>query len=399
MTVLLLHLLALSAKIALLGAVVWGQLFFLRRAPASSRSRLCALALVAIVVLIAGEAITPKWGVQGPRIALDVATIQATGTTASGASRLLPAIGWIWLAGAGLMLLRAVTGRVILRTVRTRSTAIDSAAGLDVRIADIQAPILWGFFRPAILLPAAARDWSPAQRAMVVTHELTHFRQGDVWTNLLAQVLRIVFWFHPVVWALVARLCREQELTCDEAVVASGHSPHDYAAFLLAVARGFRSPDLLACSMAGSGAKSMKQRFASLLDRRPRIAMTGRVATLVAAFALSALYLTSVQPVWSQAEARPYKMGPGMIPPKVLTKVEPEYTEEARRDKISGTVVLKLVVSTEGVAKDIEVVRGLDSGLDQKAIDALSKWTFQPAAKDGKAVPVFATIEIHFRLQ
>jgi TonB family protein len=61
-------------------------------------------------------------------------------------------------------------------------------------------------------------------------------------------------------------------------------------------------------------------------------------------------------------------------------------------------VALKAVITAEGNAEQIEVVRSLDSGLDQKAIDALSQWTFQPGTKDGKAVAVWATVEINFKL-
>jgi TonB family protein len=401
MTALILSLFSLSVKIALLGGVVWMQLYLLRRAPAASRSRMCAVALAAILLLITGEVVAPAWLVKAPLITISTtaaAVGPATTARTSFASIAVIAIGLLWLAGVAVMLVRAIVGRRTLAITRRQSTAAESISGVDVRIADVQTPILSGLRRPAILLPLAASDWTDDQRRMVVTHELTHFRQGDVWTNFLAQMLRAVFWFHPAVWMLIARLSREQELTCDEAVVASGHSPHDYAAFLLAAVRGLKSHDLLACSMAGSGAKSLKQRFASLLDPTPRRPMGRRVVALLAVVGLAAVSLSVVRPVWAQTKEKIYKVGPGVTPPKVLTKVEPKYTPEARDAKIAGSVLLKVVVTAEGKADEIEVVRGLDSGLDQKAIEALSQWTFQPATKDGVAVAVYATIEVNFRL-
>jgi len=78
--------------------------------------------------------------------------------------------------------------------------------------------------------------------------------------------------------------------------------------------------------------------------------------------------------------------------------VEPEYSEEARKAKWQGTVVLTVIVDEAGRPSHVSVLRSLGLGLDQKAIDAVSQWRFKPGLKDGKAVPVIATIEVNFRL-
>ncbi len=93
-----------------------------------------------------------------------------------------------------------------------------------------------------------------------------------------------------------------------------------------------------------------------------------------------------------------YRIGGGVSPPSVLSKVEPEYSEEARKAKWQGTVVLQLVVDEKGRPQNLKVTRSLGLGLDQKAIEAVEKWTFKPGMKDGKPVPVIATIEVNFRL-
>jgi periplasmic protein TonB len=83
----------------------------------------------------------------------------------------------------------------------------------------------------------------------------------------------------------------------------------------------------------------------------------------------------------------------------VLTpKVEPEYSEEARAAKWQGTVVLSLVVDEQGHPQDLKVLRSLGMGLDEKAMEAVAQWRFKPGMKDGKAVPVMATIDVNFRL-
>jgi periplasmic protein TonB len=93
-----------------------------------------------------------------------------------------------------------------------------------------------------------------------------------------------------------------------------------------------------------------------------------------------------------------YKIGGRVSAPSVLFKVEPEYSEEARKAKWQGTVVLSVIVDEMGRPSHVSVQRSLGLGLDQKAMDAVSQWRFKPGLKDGKAVPVIATIEVNFRL-
>jgi len=93
-----------------------------------------------------------------------------------------------------------------------------------------------------------------------------------------------------------------------------------------------------------------------------------------------------------------YRIGGGVTAPSVLSKVEPEYSEEARKAKWQGTVVLSVVVDELGRPRNVRVFRSLGLGLDQKAIEAVSQWRFKPGLKDGKPVPVMATIEVNFRL-
>jgi TonB family protein len=93
-----------------------------------------------------------------------------------------------------------------------------------------------------------------------------------------------------------------------------------------------------------------------------------------------------------------YRIGGGVSAPTVLVKVDPEYSEEARKAKLQGTVILYVVVDERGNPRDLRVIRSLGLGLDQKAIEAVERWKFRPGKKDGKAVPVQATIEINFRL-
>ena len=93
-----------------------------------------------------------------------------------------------------------------------------------------------------------------------------------------------------------------------------------------------------------------------------------------------------------------YRVGGGVSQPTILFKVDPEYSEEARKAKYSGTVTLAVVVDADGHARDIHVVKSLGMGLDEKAVEAVQKWKFKPGMKGSQAVSVRATIEVNFRL-
>ena len=93
-----------------------------------------------------------------------------------------------------------------------------------------------------------------------------------------------------------------------------------------------------------------------------------------------------------------YRIGGGVSAPSVLSKVEPEYSDEARKAKWQGTVVVSVIVDELGRPRNVRVQRSLGLGLDQKAVEAVSQWRFKPGLKDGKPVPVMATIEVNFRL-
>ncbi|MGB8769208.1 MAG: energy transducer TonB [Candidatus Korobacteraceae bacterium] len=93
-----------------------------------------------------------------------------------------------------------------------------------------------------------------------------------------------------------------------------------------------------------------------------------------------------------------YRVGGGVSAPKALYAPDPDYSEEARKAKYQGTVVLWLVVSADGKPQQIRVQRPLGMGLDEKAIEAVRQWRFEPAKKDGQPVPVMINVEVNFRL-
>ncbi|RPI19789.1 MAG: energy transducer TonB, partial [Acidobacteriales bacterium] len=93
-----------------------------------------------------------------------------------------------------------------------------------------------------------------------------------------------------------------------------------------------------------------------------------------------------------------FRAGGGVTSPVLTFKVEPEYSEEARKAKYMGTVLLYVEVNERGLPQNPRVLRAVGMGLDEKAIEAVMKWKFQPGRKDGKPVTVAAQVEVNFRL-
>ena len=94
-----------------------------------------------------------------------------------------------------------------------------------------------------------------------------------------------------------------------------------------------------------------------------------------------------------------YRIGGPVTAPTVVARVEPDYSEEARKAKYQGTVILSIEVGADGVPRNIKVARSLGLGLDEKAIEAVKQWRFRPGQKEGQAVATAVNLEVTFRLQ
>lgn len=94
-----------------------------------------------------------------------------------------------------------------------------------------------------------------------------------------------------------------------------------------------------------------------------------------------------------------FRVGGGVSPPTVLSRVEPQYSEEARKARYQGTVVLEAIVRRDGTVDIQRVVRSLGFGLDENAIQALKQWRFRPGTRNGVPVDVSLNIEVNFNLR
>jgi|SRR5947209_6784213 len=99
------------------------------------------------------------------------------------------------------------------------------------------------------------------------------------------------------------------------------------------------------------------------------------------------------------ASAQPFRVGGDVKAPVLTYKVEPIYPEEARRERISGIVILETVIDRNGLVKDVTVLKPLPHGLSEAAVDAVKQWTFKPGTLDGQPVEVIFNLTVNFKLE
>ena len=116
-----------------------------------------------------------------------------------------------------------------------------------------------------------------------------------------------------------------------------------------------------------------------------------------AAFSFIILFAVMLFAHGADAEDEPvFDMGPGITPPRVTRQVNPAYKPDAEGFRVTGTVIVGLVVSSKGEPADVHVVRSLGRGVDESAVEAVRQWQFEPARKGGQPVAVRVTVEIRF---
>jgi periplasmic protein TonB len=93
-----------------------------------------------------------------------------------------------------------------------------------------------------------------------------------------------------------------------------------------------------------------------------------------------------------------YRVGGGVSPPRIIYQIDPEFSEEARKAKYQGTVIVNVEIYPDGRVHNARIARSLGLGLDEKALEAVRQWKFEPARKDGQPVAVLVNVEVNFRL-
>jgi TonB family protein len=383
----------LLAKVTALFIVALVTLPIGKRSTAAMRHLLCVCALAGSLVLPLATLIPARViAIRLPVMAV-ISSSQAVARAASWSpSRVILAL---WALGCISLILRLMIGhRRIARLVRS-ATPIGADS---LFLADVSVPIACRLLRPVVLMPRAAADWPDWQFDAAVRHERMHIQRNDLWANFASQLACAIWWFHPLVWMLSRQLRDSQETACDDAVLFSGFEAATYAEALLAVAQTSTATLLPGCPMTTE--TNLKSRIARLLDRGiARTTSRSELIRITVGFAIVLAFIGTLGLQKTRAQSdQVYHVGGDVTSPRILYREDPQYTEEARRDKISGPVVLTMVIGTDGLAHDISVTQSLDPGLDRQAALAIQKWHFAPGTLKGQPVAVQAVIEVNFKL-
>lgn len=410
---------ARAAVILAVGCVI---ALALRRASSAARHLTWSLVLVGSITVPALALALPalrvpvptSWGgslVQQPSIDIPemaVATPESAGATASrepdlspvatvvsvSASAPVPAAvrpapgrsfslsGWlisVWAFGVALSLASTALGLVSLARLSRAAKPVhdDLAIGILGQLArqlglarpvkllrshNRAMPMTWGVFKPVILLPDEARNWTRDRLRAVLAHELAHVVRGDCATRLLANTVRALYWFNPLAWYAELRLRAEQERASDDLALRVGVGACEYAEHLLAVTTGRASVGFgAAVALAMGTPQRMELRLQSILDpdrdRRPTTRRQVLLASAVAAalaVPLAAGRLEAAAPATDDAAAnQPGKAQPdaaeggGETPAELLGKVRELYVKPTDESKLTQGAIQGMIAALD----------------------------------------------------
>lgn len=231
-----------------------------------------------------------------------------------------------------------------------------------------RSPFVVGFITPVIVIPEDFHSrYSVNQQALILSHEQTHQKRGDLWWNLLAQLIVMLFWFNPLSWMAYKYFRQAQELACDEAVIAGKTCSlkAEYANALLCTS----TPKEISPNLIHYGDKSMlKQRLNNVMHPSP-----GKPWKNIFAFAVLSVVTATATLATAGDHA---SSGISAVP---LKRFEPVYPEHASQKGIEGSVVLQFDIETDGSVTNVNVVESNPEGVfNRSAKIALRKWVYEP---------------------
>lgn len=213
----------------------------------------------------------------------------------------------VWLLGSCFVAGRwLVRWRAVRRMLHGASATSGVAFPAPVRVTT-QAiePGIVGIFRPVLLLPRGIEECLTAeQMRAVLAHELCHLRRRDNLTAALHMLVEALFWFHPLVWWLGARLIDSRESACDEQVLREGHAPRSYGEAILRVCEHYMSSRLPCVS--GVSGSDLRRRIERIM-RRPfvaRLTTSGKLLLAAGAIATVATPIAAGVASWRGAQGR-----------------------------------------------------------------------------------------------
>lgn len=243
----------------------------------------------------------------------------------------------LWAISAWVVCAQMLVGTVLVWLLKYQARPLANEAwqallaeasqslGLTRRVAlfaskDAAMPMTTGIFKPIVLLPAEALQWSSAQLKTVLLHELAHIKRYDCLTQLLATLTCTLYWFNPLVWLAARQLRATRELACDDEVLAAGTRASEYASCLVGVAKSVERANYISPIAVGMACSQLEERVHSILNpaRRRRVLSRRYVVMIALLIAGLIVPLAGFQPFTQAA-------------PQIQIQKDALQTPEARR--------------------------------------------------------------------
>ncbi len=279
-----------------------------------------------------------------------------------------------------------------------------------------ETPLVLGWLRPVILVPASALlHLSPEALEAVLAHELAHVHRGDYLINLLQTLAESFLFFHPAVWWLSGQIRELREHCCDDAAASLCGDP-------MVLAEGLSTLECLRQSPHSDSEPALAAAKGPLMHRifrllRPKDAsmpsLRGLTLLLVGAtFLGAATYAVQEESSKASKPAPKAQSNPskpkldkdgiadiGFARIKVLHRPDvPDYPADAKQKGIQGTVVLSIIIGKDGIPETVEATEG-PVELRSSAIEFAKGWRFKPVKVDGQLAKARVKLTMPFRLK
>ena len=342
--------------------------------------------------------------------------------------RIINGFGIIWVLGFLVCLFRFFYGTKVLSRFKNGLVEINDAKmtgvlksventfGKQIRfnifLSDsLTTPIVIGLFRPIVVIPRSLYlKWNENTVKGILLHELSHIYHKDNLTGILQRLATSLSWWNPLVYNLRTEFSRAREEISDNHVLLENNS-RDYAECLISLAENKSLFNRLAVfTPMTSPHIPLNDRVKYILSKERRMETHLKKSSIFLIFVISVFILgatagnrlaftTTIDSVpTSESIQEKSTKDEKIIPPKLITKVEPIYPKEAISAGIEGTVIVEATTDSYGRVQQAKLLKSVPE-LDKAVIDAIKKWVYEPIIKNGKpGGMIFTRIECQFQL-
>lgn len=268
-----------------------------------------------------------------------------------------------------------------LLTVIQKRLLLNAAVSLKYS-HEVSAPFSYGLFKPNIILPATAENWSSSMLEDVLIHELAHIQRRDWLAMTVSHVIACIFWFNPLCWLLKSKLNDEAENCCDAQVLQFGKLNTTYAENLISIAKqSSAEPSLLAQTLVNKS--KLHKRVKLILEGNMKLSDSKSIRHLYTSFITAIVVLGASMQVLAADDGRE-ELYPINTP-------LPVYPADAEEQNLEGWVLVEFTIDAAGGVdgSTVKVVSESVPGVfSESSIAAAENFQFSPRIDQGKAVAV-----------